>query len=380
MSNELIIEDVSIYSKPSLDSKYPVDKGAQITIGDLHGNAMKFIFTLVKHGIIINISDDDYQTLVKIYQKDSADLTSDDLKQFNEIINSLSFSTEAKLRLLGDELSDRGSNDYFTLKIIEKLHSSHVPLEIILSNHSTEFILAYETKRKFFATVMENRFTQSMINLQILIAKKLITRDDIINIINKSYKPLLKAISYTINNDLTSITLFSHAPIDIRAIRALAKRLAVDYEDFSAVALAKSIDNINACYQNYVDSNSVHTLVNKMVLEDGYNLKGFSSLYHPFEYIIWNRDLEHLDLPLTYKGYSVVFVHGHDNAELEKFNLITLDNYLGKSAELSSGKYTALYSHEVQLIPTVGWVSALFARNPTNDTQSKQENVELNTP
>lgn len=350
MANEFISEEVSLLAKPSPDPRC-TNNGSQLTVGDMHGNALKFIYILIKHGIITHLSDEDYQTLVSIYYKDVDQLTPDDLAKFCEILDNAPVNSEGKLRLLGDELSDRGSNDYFTLKIIEKLRSKKVPIEIVLSNHAAEFIHAYETTRKFFSNVMEPHFTVSMINLQVLISRKLIARDEVIAIIKSAYKPLLKAVSYTLSEDLSSITIFSHAPIDLRAIRALAKRLSTTYEDYSPVALAKSIDNINASYQNYVDSNSIHTLYDSAVMGDGYQGRSFPSLYNPIEYIVWNRDHFHLDQPATYKGYQLVFVHGHDSEKSENANVICLDNLLGKTSALSSGIYTALYSHEIQLSP-----------------------------
>lgn len=349
MTYHLIDEFVSIYSKPNLDELHLADAGAQVTIGDLHGNAIKFLFTLVKHGFITDMSEEKYDELVSLYCKNIDELSKDDLTRYNNIITSLHINNVALLRLLGDELCDRGVNDYFTLVIIKKLQEQKVNLEIILSNHSVEFIDAYETKLKFFPTVLENHFSTSMINMQILIARKLITREEVLGIVKKAYKPCLIAVSYSLSEDNKEITLFSHAPIDIRAISALSKKLGVNFEDYSAIALAKTIDAINQVYHTHVMNNTVHTLFDRTVMETGYQALSFSPLFNPIEYITWNRDLTHLNQPETHKGYKIFYAHGHDSQVSENKNVFNLDSKLGKNMELYLGKYTALYSHDKQL-------------------------------
>lgn len=338
MTNQLINTYVSLMTKPCTD--LPLAKDKQVTIGDLHGNALKLLFLLVKHGVIVNISDEIYLELANIYIKNIDYINSDDLKRFDEILDSLTFQSDGLIRLIGDELCDRGQNDYYTLKILDKLHQNNVAVEIVMSNHAIEFINAYETKQKFFPFVMDNLFTQSMINMQILIAKNLLTRNEVMEIVKRSYKPCLRAISYTLVDD--EITLYSHAPIDIRAVRFLARRLKVEYDDSSVQALASSIDKINEAYRTYVKYNTVHTLYDKEVMHNGYTGVEFPAMFNPFEYIMWNRDLSHLNNAPVYKGYKVYFVHGHDNQTSMLDNVINLDNILGKSLKLLDGEYTVL--------------------------------------
>ncbi|KTC65192.1 Uncharacterised protein (plasmid) [Legionella adelaidensis] len=69
MSHEFIREFVDIYQLPSMDVSHKANEGAQVTIGDLHGNAMKLMFMLVKHGIATNIDETDYNRLVILPRK-----------------------------------------------------------------------------------------------------------------------------------------------------------------------------------------------------------------------------------------------------------------------------------------------------------------------
>jgi len=153
-----IREQVNIYKLPDVDMQYSKND-SEVTIGDLHGNSMKLMFMLIKHGVAKGISDDDYKNLVEIYKKvpskapwhgeEVKELTKKDITEFNQILDKLVFNTEIGVRLIGDELADRGSNDYFTLKILEKLRKNNVPVEITVSNHSIDFLHATEKQTDF---------------------------------------------------------------------------------------------------------------------------------------------------------------------------------------------------------------------------------------
>jgi hypothetical protein len=174
---KLISKQVDIYQFPSVDL---IDKGTQITIGDLHGNAMKLMFMLVTHGIATNINKEDYENLVKIYSIQAENLTKEHLGDFNKILAKIEFNSDSTIRLIGDELADRGNNDYFTLKILEKLHDHKVPVEIIVSNHSIEFIEASEKQKDFRAPMLNNEHALSMKNLQTLVEKGIVEREEIL--------------------------------------------------------------------------------------------------------------------------------------------------------------------------------------------------------
>jgi hypothetical protein len=380
MTSQLIDEVVSIYSLPTVDTTHIADIGAQITLGDLHGNAMKLIFMLVRHGVILNLTAAQYAELALIYQTNVDALTSEILKRFDEILSGLQFNKAGTIRLLGDEFADRGSNDYFTLKIIESLQKQQVPLEIILSNHGVEFIAAYETKLRYLPSVMESHFVASMVNLQILLSRQLVSREGIRSIIRDAYKPVLKAISYTLSQDNSCITIYSHAAIDLRAVRALTKKIGTSFDDSTAVALAKTIEMINQKYQVHVMNNTVHTLYDSEVMNCGYEVVAFPANMNAFEYIMWNRDLRFLNQPQHYKGYQMFFAHGHDSEISENANVFNLDNQLGKSLLAHTGSYTALYSHEHQLALTQRLSGGLFFGRTSDELEKDLEAAATHHP
>ncbi len=359
MPQDLINEQVDIYKLPVVDAQHLGVPGSQITIGDLHGNAMKLLFMLIKHGIATHINEADYETLVRIYQITETKfrpgigfdfsknkLKEIDLLRFNRILAKIEFKNTSTLRLIGDEMADRGSNDYFTLKILEKLKEHQVPVEILLSNHSVEFIEAYETQTDFKPPRLSREHAVSMFNLQNLLDQGLVSRGEILALVNKAYKPALRAISYSINEDKTEIFIYSHAGIGLNTIKSLAKKLNVVFNDKSASELAQTIDRINTVFQEYVQTNTIYGLYHPDVLRQGYFGRSISEEARPLEFIMWNRDYSGIcnARPEQWNGYQLNFVHGHDQKEATRENIYNLDNGLGKFDE-HEGRYTVLYTH-----------------------------------
>jgi hypothetical protein len=353
MPHEFIDEQVDIFQLPVLDVPHKGNTGIQITIGDLHGNAMKLMFMLVKHGIATNIDEADYNRLVAIYKTPKKDLTKKHLDEFNQILSKIKFSKDSLVRLIGDELADRGNNDYFTLKILEKLNEHKVPVEIIVSNHSIEFIEACEKQDDFHAPMLSQGHAQSMEKLQILVEKGIVARDEILAIANKSYKPTLRAISYSLSEDKKEITIYSHAGIGLNTIKSLAQKLKVEYKDATASELAQTIDSINVQFQKHVQNNTVNTLYAREKMYEGYYSINSDLSDAPLEFIMWNRLYHHIDRLAVHSGYNVNFVHGHDSSDPTKDNIYNLDNALGKMEDMNQGAYTVLYSREGEMAPVV---------------------------
>lgn len=347
MTNILLREQVDIFELPSVDKSYKVNEDSQITIGDLHGNAMKLMFMLVKHGVATNINQADYATLVLIYQKPVTQLTKEDLNQFNDILNKIKFN-KATIRLIGDELADRGSNDYFTLKILEKLNEQNVAVEIMISNHSVEFLQACEKFPEtghFHAPMLQCGHADSLERLQGLVEQGLVSPEEVLSIAKRAYKPALKVLSYTLSEDKTDIIIYSHAPTGINTIKTLAEQFEVPYKDSTSTELAATIDAINAKFQHYVQTNTVSTLCPEEAMMQGYG--GCADLTkHPLVFSMWNRNYRLIDRPMSKADYHLGYAHGHDSQDPKAAapNIYNLDNDLGKSSNSNKGEYTVLYS------------------------------------
>lgn len=355
MSHKLIKEYVNIFQLPALDVTHKANPGIQVTIGDLHGNAMKLMFMLVKHGIATKINMEDYNTLVTIYRTPTQELTQDNLTTFNHILSKIEFSKDSLVRLIGDELADRGNNDYFTLKIIDKLNEHKVPVEIILSNHSVEFIQASETQDDFHPPMLSTGgHAPSMENLQAIVKKGIVQREEILAIVNKSYKPTLRAISYSLSEDKEEITIYSHAGIGLDTIESLAKKLVVEYKDATASELAQTIENINVQFQEHVQKSSVNTLYTHEKMYEAYSSHKNCDLSDaPLVFIMWNRCYDQIRRPAFHLSYNINFVHGHDSSDPKKDNIYNLDNFLGKTEDFNEGYYTVLYSQASEMAPPI---------------------------
>lgn len=342
-------EAVNIKQIPSISKQYAARAGSQITIGDLHGNALKLMYFLVKHGVLTNVSDNDYRRFVALYDKNPNELNKNDLIWFNQFLGKLNVNALGTLRFIGDELADRGSNDYFTLKIFELLSKKKVKMEVILSNHGADFIQAHEINQGYRPQVLGYEFAASMAHLNHLINKGLVSKNEIDNLVKQHYLPNLKALSYTFDETTNRIAIFSHAPIGLETIRALANRIGVEYNDNTMKDLAATIEEINRVFnEEYVKRGRIHTLLdNHAVSGSGANI---DSQAHPFAFLLWNRNYNRLERPSNHKGYHLKYIHGHDNYEQNVTGRIyNLDNHLGKGMGGSIGEYEVHYTQETQL-------------------------------
>lgn len=342
--NFLVKEYVDIYKRPAI---HPTDKFRDVTVGDLHANAIKFLFSLCYHGII-EISEKHYATLVNIYL-DVYHKPKQKHKKFKEIMSSIKILNRSfPIRLIGDELCDRGKNDYFILLLLMKLFVEGANIEILLSNHGFDFLRAFENlvinNNRFDNFIISPTQTTSLSSLQRLIDTKEVKLTEIIEIVKTAYIPSLKLISYTLDEVGNRITIRSHALIDLNNINMLADKYNIIFKDETLRDLANTIDLINIAFQEDLASG---TFTNKVNIADLKNALANNSS-DPILNLIWNR--EHLNLMRDeqYKSYLISYVHGHsyDNtfADLKIFNL---ENDLGKLIDENCGFYTYLVSADI---------------------------------
>ncbi len=103
----------NIYYNQIIDPRLIADKGAEITIGDLHANSRKLIAALVKHRIL-KLSVEEQLLLSHIYLTNLNQLTKEMYDRYCLIIATAPIHPEAReafIRLIGDETGDRGVAD-----------------------------------------------------------------------------------------------------------------------------------------------------------------------------------------------------------------------------------------------------------------------------
>ena len=255
---------------------------------------------------------------------------------------------ELLLRLIGDELADRGNNDYFTLKILEFLKMNGVPITTLLSNHGAEFIR--DNEKSGDAIVAKFTDKPSLYGLKYMLNAGFLQQETLTELIDNTYKPTLKILDYELSDD--GIKIFSHAPIVFDYIKFLAKQMHVVYNDTTPNDLATTIDKINTQFQEkYVSTNTIGEL-----LKTTYDGTDMPSNHHdqedrPALHMINTRlsdsrhrynvestneggDLSDTSLrPTTKNGYSIYLINGHDDSISRLENQITLDSFFGKYSD-----------------------------------------------
>ena len=309
--------------------KYPTQiiestKNEQITIGDLHANAVLMIHFLITYGVL-ELTEQDYLDLVDIYYQDATQEESE-FEEFRSILARSKVNPQVGLvRFLGDMLADRGKNDYFILLLLEFLHTKNVNYEILFSNHDSEFILYVE------AGIQPSIIpSTSFFNLKNLCSESIITESSIRKKYDKFYKSKLKLLSYAYNAD--EFVVFSHAPICSNTIKALAEKFKISYPKkiTSQPILAKLIDGINKKFCSMTIFESYYEEV--MSSPEPQNSSKEISLSCPVARTIWNRMINPETLSKTF-AFNITFVHGHHSVSSEQElanGYIGLDGVLGK--------------------------------------------------
>ncbi len=321
----------------------------QVTIGDLHANAIKLIHTLVRYGVC-ELDASTYQELIDLYHSPTPQ-SKENIQKWERLINEQLQITEkgrnTLVRLIGDVLADRGANDWFVLTVLEKLSNHGVEIRTLMSNHDNEFIHSLFQVDKLFlpdTTPLAAGQSASYENFKQCIDNESIDYDRAKELVRQHYLNTLLLVDYSVDKD-GRLTLFTHAPADLDAIRKVAEYFGVDYKDDSTAEIIQTLDAINQEFRFITQSGHL-----KDATEAG------SELYKFF----WRREGNLLanDDTLDEKkmtGYEpglidprglgknehIIFVCGHSKSA--KFDHLTspnnvhrIDNQLGKDGLLNS--------------------------------------------
>ena len=336
--------DIRLYPAPSFDPDM-----TEVTFPDMHANALLLLYFLVRNGFV-DIPEQEYAKFALLYSRPdlhpvfyteniaAATILSSEsrLKQviveFNELLLHIKVVDKKRLiRLIGDELVDRGVNDYFVIKLIALLHAQGALFEIVASNHGLEFVDACEkftaNNNTFVVTKLDNqKFGNSMHALQRSIALGVVQAREILDFYNNVYTKHLKIVSYTLDYKANEIQIFSHAGLGFEQIQALSERLGVRWSMHCVLDMAKNIDLINWAFAKYVNENRVHELEFDKIFEEALDTEQWIPNQVIFN-IVCNREYAHLQR--TSDVFKVTFVHGHDSNDPDPAH-VTLDSNLGK--------------------------------------------------
>lgn len=312
----------------------PMKSGDILLIGDLHGNALRMLRTLMMKGVVA-MSKSDYERFRDIYHELPALLEKKDILEFNKIIDRLQIKNpDILLYLIGDMLSDRGSNDYFTLKLLVKLYVGlRHKYKICKSNHDDEFLAAIDRLGTYplkLARLQPDDAT-SLTNLNMMVIRGLVSKEEIKSMVEECYMPALQMITYEVSESEKSIMVNTHAGVGLDTIEEFCQKYKIPCDFSSISAFIKTIDHINAYFLE--DFNNFITMQIVEIKGDaGVKLRK-DNPYHAFAQ---NRSYEGLRRPWVINGYRVYFNHGHDNGPGSE--LYTKDSPWGKRAEYSVQK------------------------------------------
>jgi hypothetical protein len=263
-------ENVDIDQYPDKIASHPSNH--VVVLGDLHGNTLKLLHCLIREGMV-KLAKEDYETIVSAYKKnqDLGSKLSDqknlikykaNLEKFKSCLSKCQLNNPCPgLRLIGDDLADRGYNDHWTILLFEKMFELKLNYEIIESNHGFEFlkqlihgldkdvIILYKDEKD--ENEEKNKFGESFYCLRRDMEHKLTDADTINSILKKCYLAKLKMLNYHILSD-EQIIIYSHASIEKQHIKELALLFKIQYKDNTVQELAATIDDINKTFSNII--------------------------------------------------------------------------------------------------------------------------------
>jgi hypothetical protein len=296
----------------------------QVTFGDLHANAIKFIYNLIRNGICAPVSDVTYEELLALYQ-DEPPLTETIFDAYNLWIDAHLdvINTHIMVRLLGDVLADRGRNDWFILKIFDVLMRAGVRVRTVLSNHDCMFLDALgfngeARMREMPGTLEVNLQGNSNLELMYAIQHEVISLDAVEQLVHDAYLPTLVMLDYSLSQD-GKLAIMTHAPVDLQSIEELAEAFEVAYEGPDIDGLVSTIKAINQAFRRIVhEGRTEEILMPGMVVFNALWTRE-PGLYHARG----NRETQNIP--------NITFVYGHDKQHAQvPSNIIRLDNHIGK--------------------------------------------------
>lgn len=336
----------------------------EVTIGDLHGNPLGFLHYLVKCGIFKFEStlSDVYQKILRIVARSSEDIpefSRKDLLEFESLLPRL-FPVQKKdvfVRLLGDILADRISNDILMLYVLKYLDRIGVSCEILFSNHDSyavsyfcfEIDLAQDPIYDITKESLQHPAYGSLSRLMRLFNSNVLSRDEFSKLFSEVYLPKLKLLSYYKKAD-GSGCVFSHAILLNRVLIQFCQVYRQEMSEIEASvsgreSLEELIQKINSTF-TYMLKNKSHKLLDDFLCLNT-NTKGFENLVrlNPVYMCIWNRadlqrvggfqfDLEKAQDPNLPIPNTVERVHGHTHNPIVNSGerqYTSLDQNAGKS-------------------------------------------------
>jgi len=340
-----------------------------LAFGDLHGNTIKLIHLLIMHGVLeLGKGKDDYDKLIELYDKAGkyknnafpkgpsthfkvgSNLTRSDIEQFSLIVKRMKFNNKHSISFIGDELADRGFNDYFTLMIFNEMKLKGVDYEVMLSNHGAVFLkwcqsfLNNSPYTDDDLKMLQSNQQDSLIRLNnILFLLDNNEQKYLKKIIKEVYLPSLKIVSCVYDYDEQLIINFTHAPTNYKIL----ERIAIDLELLNAEGDLRKLKpeeilNLYISINRMMHSLDINSFISLLIDSVDEYLKSINKnvravpdknkneLEFPFGALLWNRNyLGYNKHDLDLEKIESKWVCGHvGNKDSQQLQII--DDDLGK--------------------------------------------------
>lgn len=366
--------NVNIYIKPT-----PIKhsfKVAEVTVGDLHANIVKLVYFLIRNSII-HMEDDVFDRLVRLYKIPSDRWSQAYVDELAKVVKSFVVINKTVLvRLLGDEVADRGVLDMSILWFLAEFVKQDGLIQIHISNHGFEFITYMELHIQYpkaetlpldsfvLFGKQQNQFSTSIVNLHYILINRWVNWTQVKDLYESVYRPLLRVMTYSLCPTTGEAHLFSHAEAGLETIRELGKfflgeGIGVDYREQTIKSMIDSIDKMNYVFQKKYASDNKMTFKGEGCY-DAKNLYRRLSPESAVVHLVWRRHdpqdpicspgrIEYggVDCNLFSQGTyrDVKWFHGHDHEAQNTEYSFTLDCDSGKIAgESSEEEYIDLVS------------------------------------
>ncbi len=262
----------------------------EAVVGDMNGNSVMFLHQLVQLGFAEIPPGKE-----KIWDQLVEKIKANDVNGFRALLpQALDLKQlDKKLVLLGDLLSDRAFNDWFTLSIIDFLHEQKQEFEIIFSNHDAAFVEYYLANKDKASTVnyvmKPTGFKKSLIRHDVKPNTSLARLNQKLNN-DPSLRGEFLSMTGKYIQHLKFIgcgedqrTLYSHGIINRNMMEDMLEIACKQNVDHDSLSLQEKTEKINA----YFTSNALSSLDNfHQVFQESSNPDG--SDINPFLLSIWN--------------------------------------------------------------------------------------------
>ncbi len=340
-------------------------KGA-VTVGDMHGNTLKLLNFLLRYNVI-TMNKEAFDSFVSPYRFGRSDSAPEAVK--------MQCDPNQAFRLIGDELCDRGKNDYITISLLQHLHEKHNNFSILCSNHGFEFMRYACASKATDPKISSDSFNNYKAYCKLI---EIDPRTYAKSFCNDVYFKYLKLVDYEMVEG--DHVIYAHAPVSIAMLLGVAEILGVD--NFSSYCkksdtsfldnghlnlateinsfsqLPKLIEAINTEFllfvrgEKQINEQDIFTMITGSKGSDHRQAsvrrrQDKKSTLSPdtisrdnvLELILWNGDFSIYEHPNALPA-NVRFVHGHTKTPkaFKSDKVLNLDTSVGKSSNKLKGK------------------------------------------